>query len=61
MNARRVRSRPTWQQLVQVALIRDGAHCLVLMGTGGDANSLSAQEKHSLLTLLTALLVITPP
>ena len=31
-------------QLVQAALIRDGVHGLVLMGTVGEGNSLSAQE-----------------
>jgi hypothetical protein len=36
-------------QLVQAALIRDGVHGLVLMGTVGEGNSLSAQEKHSVL------------
>ena len=36
-------------QLFQAALIRDGVHGLVLMGTVGEGNSLSAQEKHSVL------------
>jgi dihydrodipicolinate synthase/N-acetylneuraminate lyase len=31
-------------QLFQAALIRDGVHGLVLMGTVGEGNSLSAQE-----------------
>jgi hypothetical protein len=36
-------------QLVQAALIRDGVHGLVLMGTVGEGNSPSAQEKRSVL------------
>jgi dihydrodipicolinate synthase/N-acetylneuraminate lyase len=31
-------------QLVQATIIRDGVHGLVLMGTVGEGNSLSAQE-----------------
>jgi dihydrodipicolinate synthase/N-acetylneuraminate lyase len=41
-------------QLFQAALIRDGVHGLVLMGTVGEGNSLSAQEKHSVLAGLLA-------
>ncbi len=36
-------------QKVQQALLRDGVHGLVLMGTVGEGNSLSAQEKRSVL------------
>ena len=36
-------------QRVQAALIRDGVHGLVLMGTVGEGNSLSAEEKRSVL------------
>jgi 1-pyrroline-4-hydroxy-2-carboxylate deaminase len=37
-------------QRVQKALIQDGVHGLVLMGTVGEGNSLSAAEKRSVLT-----------
>ncbi|HSZ09939.1 MAG TPA: dihydrodipicolinate synthase family protein [Steroidobacteraceae bacterium] len=36
-------------QRVQAALIQDGVHGLVLMGTVGEGNSLSAEEKRSVL------------
>ena len=36
-------------QRVQAALLRDGVHGLVLMGTVGEGNSLSADEKRSVL------------
>jgi len=36
-------------QRVQDALVRDGVHGLVLMGTVGEGNSLSAQEKRQVL------------
>jgi 4-hydroxy-tetrahydrodipicolinate synthase len=36
-------------QKVQKALLRDGVHGLVLMGTVGEGNSLSADEKRSVL------------
>jgi 4-hydroxy-tetrahydrodipicolinate synthase len=36
-------------QKVQKALLRDGVHGLVLMGTVGEGNSLSAEEKRSVL------------
>jgi 1-pyrroline-4-hydroxy-2-carboxylate deaminase len=36
-------------QKVQSALLRDGVHGLVLMGTVGEGNSLTAQEKRSVL------------
>jgi 1-pyrroline-4-hydroxy-2-carboxylate deaminase len=36
-------------QSVQAALLRDGVHGLVLMGTVGEGNSLSAAEKRTLL------------
>ena len=36
-------------QRVQQALLRDGVHGLVLMGTVGEGNSLTAQEKRSVL------------
>ena len=36
-------------QRVQRALLRDGVHGLVLMGTVGEGNSLSAQEKRNVL------------
>ena len=36
-------------QRVQRALLRDGVHGLVLMGTVGEGNSLSAEEKRSVL------------
>jgi 4-hydroxy-tetrahydrodipicolinate synthase len=36
-------------QRVQDALLRDGVHGLVLMGTVGEGNSLSAEEKRSVL------------
>jgi 1-pyrroline-4-hydroxy-2-carboxylate deaminase len=36
-------------QKVQQALIRDGVHGLVLMGTVGEGNSLSAEEKRKVL------------
>ena len=36
-------------QQVQAALLRDGVHGLVLMGTVGEGNSLSAEEKRSVL------------
>src|SRR5271169_2178484 len=36
-------------QKVQQALLRDGVHGLVLMGTVGEGNSLSAEEKRSVL------------
>lgn len=36
-------------QRVQNALLQDGVHGLVLMGTVGEGNSLSAQEKRSVL------------
>jgi 4-hydroxy-tetrahydrodipicolinate synthase len=36
-------------QAVQAALLRDGVHGLVLMGTVGEGNSLSAAEKRTLL------------
>jgi 4-hydroxy-tetrahydrodipicolinate synthase len=36
-------------QRVQKALLRDGVHGLVLMGTVGEGNSLSASEKRSVL------------
>jgi len=36
-------------QRVQAALVRDGVHGLVLMGTVGEGNSLSAEEKRSVL------------
>jgi 4-hydroxy-tetrahydrodipicolinate synthase len=36
-------------QRVQKALLRDGVHGLVLMGTVGEGNSLTAEEKRSLL------------
>src|SRR5208282_6529909 len=38
-------------QEVQKALLRDGVHGLVLMGTVGEGNSLSAGEKRSVLEL----------
>jgi 1-pyrroline-4-hydroxy-2-carboxylate deaminase len=34
---------------VQAALLRDGVHGLILMGTVGEGNSLSAQEKRAVL------------
>src|ERR1700744_1683806 len=34
---------------VQAALVRDGVHGLVLMGTVGEGNSLSAAEKRQVL------------
>ncbi len=37
-------------QKVQAALIRDGVHGLVLMGTVGEGNSLSATEKRKVLS-----------
>ena len=36
-------------QKVQSALLRDGVHGLVLMGTVGEGNSLSAEEKRTVL------------
>jgi 4-hydroxy-tetrahydrodipicolinate synthase len=36
-------------QAVQAALVRDGVHGLVLLGTVGENNSLSAEEKRSVL------------
>ncbi|HSY08986.1 MAG TPA: dihydrodipicolinate synthase family protein [Steroidobacteraceae bacterium] len=36
-------------QRVQAALLRDGVHGLVLLGTVGEGNSLSAQEKRAVL------------
>ena len=36
-------------QRVQNALLKDGVHGLVLMGTVGEGNSLTAQEKRSVL------------
>src|SRR5271170_4419468 len=36
-------------QRVQRALLQDGVHGLVLMGTVGEGNSLSAEEKRSVL------------
>lgn len=36
-------------QTVQAALLRDGVHGLVLMGTVGEGNSLSAEEKRAVL------------
>jgi 1-pyrroline-4-hydroxy-2-carboxylate deaminase len=39
----------TATQTVQKALLRDGVHGLVLMGTVGEGNSLSAAEKRSVL------------
>jgi 4-hydroxy-tetrahydrodipicolinate synthase len=39
----------TATQRVQQALLEDGVHGLVLMGTVGEGNSLSAQEKRSVL------------
>jgi 1-pyrroline-4-hydroxy-2-carboxylate deaminase len=36
-------------QKVQAALLRDGVHGLVLIGTVGEGNSLSAEEKRSVL------------
>lgn len=36
-------------QAVQTALVRDGVHGLVLLGTVGENNSLSAEEKRSVL------------
>src|SRR5450755_2135789 len=36
-------------QRVQQALLRDGVHGLVLMGTVGEGNSLSAEEKRAVL------------
>jgi 4-hydroxy-tetrahydrodipicolinate synthase len=39
----------TATQSVQKALLRDGVHGLVLMGTVGEGNSLSAAEKRSVL------------
>jgi len=36
-------------QMVQKALLQDGVHGLVLMGTVGEGNSLSADEKRSVL------------
>jgi len=36
-------------QRVQQALLQDGVHGLVLMGTVGEGNSLSAQEKRAVL------------
>jgi 1-pyrroline-4-hydroxy-2-carboxylate deaminase len=36
-------------QEVQAALLRDGVHGLVLMGTVGEGNSLSAEEKRAVL------------
>jgi len=36
-------------QRVQAGLIRDGVHGLVLMGTVGEGNSLSAEEKRAIL------------
>jgi 1-pyrroline-4-hydroxy-2-carboxylate deaminase len=36
-------------QAVQVALVRDGVHGLVLLGTVGENNSLSAEEKRAVL------------
>jgi dihydrodipicolinate synthase/N-acetylneuraminate lyase len=36
-------------QKVQAALLRDGVHGLVLMGTVGEGNSLSAEEKRQVL------------
>ena len=36
-------------QAVQAALIRDGVHGLVLMGTVGEGNSLRAEEKRAVL------------
>jgi 4-hydroxy-tetrahydrodipicolinate synthase len=36
-------------QAVQAALLRDGVHGLVLMGTVGEGNSLSAEEKRTVL------------
>jgi len=36
-------------QKVQKALLQDGVHGLVLMGTVGEGNSLSAQEKRDVL------------
>jgi len=36
-------------QRVQAALLRDGVHGLVLMGTVGEGNSLNAEEKRSVL------------
>jgi dihydrodipicolinate synthase/N-acetylneuraminate lyase len=36
-------------QKVQAALLQDGVHGLVLMGTVGEGNSLSAEEKRSVL------------
>jgi len=36
-------------QRVQAALVRDGVHGLVLMGTVGEGNSLSAEEKRNVL------------
>jgi 4-hydroxy-tetrahydrodipicolinate synthase len=40
---------PRATQQVQAALLRDGVHGLVLMGTVGEGNSLSAEEKRSVL------------
>ena len=37
-------------QAVQAALLRDGVHGLVLMGTVGEGNSLSAEEKRTVLS-----------
>jgi dihydrodipicolinate synthase/N-acetylneuraminate lyase len=37
-------------QAVQAALVRDGVHGLVLLGTVGENNSLSAEEKRAVLT-----------
>lgn len=39
----------TATQAVQAALVRDGVHGLVLLGTVGENNSLSAEEKRSVL------------
>src|SRR5271154_2243210 len=35
---------------VQAALVRDGVHGMVLLGTVGENNSLSAEEKRAVLT-----------
>src|ERR1700691_2823843 len=37
-------------QAVQEALVRDGVHGLVLLGTVGENNSLSAEEKRAVLS-----------
>jgi 1-pyrroline-4-hydroxy-2-carboxylate deaminase len=40
----------TATQAVQAALVRDGVHGLVLLGTVGENNSLSAEEKRAVLS-----------